>query len=443
MTGPIARSTRTPPSPYGERELMGLLNAQTARPHEFLLDVAVRHGDFVDLSLPFLPIYLLSRPAYAEHVLQTSASKYRKGAIADRMASLLGRGLLTSDGPFWLRQRRLVQPAFHKPRLPAMGDVILRAVDRLAIRWRDFAVRDEPIDVLSEMFRLALDVTLALTFGEEPDEDRDLLIESSLAIDQHLADDHGGGHTPSPHLAALDAAVFRQIDRRLRDRPDRRDILDLLLHARTRDGGEQMSPQEIRDELVTLIFAGHETTACLLGWTWCVLADHPDVDARLRADVQQALLGNSLSVDAVSRAREVTKVVREVLRLYPPVWNLSRTAEEVDEIDGYQIDAGSLVLVSPYVLHRHPALWQRPDDFDPERFADAAPYDRFAYLPFGAGPRVCIGDSLGLLEAQLVLAGVASRFRLTPVAPIPMTPVVTSTTLRPPSGALMHVTTVV
>jgi cytochrome P450 len=428
----IGRPLRRPPSPYDEQELLGILDSQSSKPHEYFLDAAVRYGGFVDLSLPFLPIYLLSRPEYAEHVLQSRASKYRKGAIVTPMASLLGRGLLTSDGPFWLRQRRLVQPSFHKPRVQEMGGPMLQGLDRLTRRWRGLTWRRQPVDILTEMFRLSLDVTLALTFGQEPDADRDVIMKAVLAIDRQLAEPRGSA--VAGHLETLDAAIYRQIERH-RLQPGSA-LVDQLLTARAREDGRAMSDRELRDELVTLIFAGHETTACLLGWIWCLLATHPEADAMLRRELASTLDGEGPTVAGVKQLQTVTSVVREALRLYPPVWNLSRTAEEADEIDGYAVDAGSLVLISPYVLHRHPALWERPDAFEPSRFAVTPP--RFAYLPFGTGPRVCIGDGVGLLEAQLAVAVIASRFVLTPLQPVSLSPVVTPTTLRPPDGVLMH-----
>lgn len=414
-------------------------------PHEFLVETARRHGDLVDLSLPFQPIYLLSHPDYAEHVLQTGAHRYKKGPVLQRLGALLGRGLLTSNGSFWLRQRRLSQPAFHHSRQGAMARAIRTSIDELIVRWSAAADRGETVDLVADMFRVALDITCNLVFGPMDSDEHRRLTQAVMCLDGVSTPESAVGESrPASALSDLNERVQALIDRSVsKPEGDPANMLSMLATSRVRDTGERMTAAELRDEVVTLLFAGHETTACLLAWTWVLVWQHPDVETRVRREVVVEMSESRPDLDHVRRLHALSAVIAEVLRLFPPVWNLSRTAIENDIVDGYPIDEGSLVLISPYVVHRHPDFWTEPDAFLPDRFAPGtARRHRFAYIPFGGGPRTCIGDALGLIEAQMVLASLIARFELRPTSSDPVCPVVTPTTLRPPSQLMAVVTRV-
>ncbi len=433
--------------------LLGHMRLLEREPLEFLVRARREHGDVVRLRLLAWRGYLLAHPDHVKRVLQDRHTFYDKNTFDFRLLKpVLGNGLLTSDGQTWLRQRRMMQPAFHRQRLAAVASVVTAEADAMCARWT-LAVRGgSRLDVAAEMNRLTLDVVTRALFGTDVDADAARVGAAVGTISRVFMEGLASGRALLPlvtgrpprraraALGLLDAVVQEIIGARRRAGVEGDDLLGMLLAARDESGGGGLSDRELRDQVLTLFVAGHETTSNALAWTWYLLARHPEATAELRAEVAATLGGRPATTDDLPHLRYTRMVLDEAMRLYPPAWATSRNPVEDDEIGGFRIPAGSLVFLSPYVTHRHPEFWERPEEFDPERFRPerAASRPRFAYFPFGGGPHQCIGESFALTEAVLVIATVVQRFRLelepgTTVVPSPRV------TLRPRDGLPMTV----
>ncbi len=420
-----------------------------------LLRGAHEHGDVVRFRTPGFDVFLLDRPDAIKHVLQDRPTNYLKSRSYRMLRLLLGDGLLTSEGEFWRRQRRLAQPAFRRDRLEAMGARMLQPVEELADDWLRRA-RKGPLDARIEMSRLALEIASDTLFGATlPGQASE--ISTALAEVQSYANHITTRplvvprSVPTPRnrryeraSSVLDRTVAdliegrRQVVERGEDPGD--DLLALLMAATDEETGEGMTDAQLRDEVMTLFLAGHETSATGLTWALVQLARHPDVEARCREEVLRVTGGAPPTVAQLRDMPYLRAFVDEVLRLHPPAWIMEREPIQDDEIVGYPIPKGSVVIVSPYVTHRNPALWDRPHRFDPERFlgAEARERQRYAYFPFGGGPRQCVGNNFALMEMQLTLARLLSRFRisLVPDQRIEQLPYVT---LQPDGPVLIRV----
>ncbi|MCC6215901.1 MAG: cytochrome P450 [Polyangiaceae bacterium] len=419
-------SPRRAPGP-APRDLLRLLPIARDDTLAFLLELTRTWGDVTELGIPRVPVLVVNDPAAIQHVLRDHHRNYTKRTLQyDSLATITGRGLLTSDGEHWFRQRRLQQPAFSRARIEGLDRIVVPAVDAMLERWAPSAERGEAFDVDDEMMRLALEIVGQALFGIDLRRDAPALTRAVLTALDFIV--HRARHpfapptwVPTPGnrrfgaaLAALDRAVRELVAERRRRPPDDRDMLGLLLAARDPDDGRPMSDVELRDEILTLLIAGHETVASALTWTWLLLAQHPDAWERLRAEVC-ATLGDRPPASADLRQLDLVRATfSEALRLFPPAWVISRRAIAEDELGGWRVPAGALVVISPYTMHRHAAHWSEPESFRPERFVGDAgkARHRFAYLPFGGGPRICIGNEFALVEGALVLARVAQRFRL-------------------------------
>ena len=438
----------TPPRSAGT---LRILRGMREDPLGFLEATRSEHGDVVAFRFFFWGITLISHPDGVRHVLQERHTNYGKDNIDYRMLMpVLGHGLLTSEGSLWLRQRRLIQPAFHRERIAALGELMTARTELMLERWD--AMGGETLDVAAEMSRLALDIVARALFRVDIGGPADALSEAVTTLNRYIAAQFDSpiglllaGRPPlrpGPRraLRTLDDIVFGIIRTRRAGGGDGDDLLTTLLELRDEDTGEGMTDRQLRDEVMTLLLAGHETTANALAWTWYLLARHPDVEAKLRTELGAVLGSRRPGVDDLPRLPWTRMIIDEAMRLYPPAWFVSRRAKEDDEIGGYRIPARSNVALSPWVTHRHPEFWPDPETFDPERFAPerVAARPRFAYFPFGGGPRLCIGNAFALTEAQLVLATVASRWRLEllPGHAVELEPLVT---LRPRGGLPMRV----
>jgi cytochrome P450 len=390
----------------------------------FLTAMARTYGDMV--ALPFGPfcVYLLCHPEHIAYVLQGNPRNYGKSRFTEQVRPLLGQGLATSDGTLWRTQRRLVQPAFHRERLAAFLDTITTATHAMLTRWGTHAPAGTVIDILAEMTRLTGEVIVRALFGTAlPEVGRTMFADfttvTSYLRTHMLALTPWSTRLPTPGrrrfvaaLARLDTLVWQSIQARRQQDGDRGDLLSLLLEARDPATGEPMSAQQLRDEVMTLLFAGHETTALALTWTWYLLAHHAEVATRLWRDVAAVLAGRVPTLADLPRLAYTRMVIEEALRLYPPVWMIARAARADDVIGGYPIPAHTTVFLSPYLTDRHPAFWPEPERFDPERFAPPRAAERppGAYFPFAAGPRACIGAPLAMKEAQLIVAQVVQAY---------------------------------
>ncbi|UQA60726.1 cytochrome P450 [Polyangium aurulentum] len=421
---------RTAPGPRGLPFLGNLVDVRRDRLGTFLR-AAVEHGDVARLEFGVLTgrriAHLLRHPDHVKHVLVDAPDNFDKQTPGfTRLREVLGEGLLTSEGSFWLRQRRIAQPAFHRQRIASFAGVMVRAGEERVNAWLERARRDEPIDVAEEMMNLALRIVCETLLGVD-------MVDTSAvsqAVDVLLADVRNGlgsffslpRNVPIERnrifLEAadmLDRQVQRIIDARRKSGAEASDLLSLLMAARDPETGEGMSDRQLRDEVMTMFLAGHETTANALAWTFWLLSLHPGVRRKLSAELASVLEDGRLpTFEDVARLEVTTRVLQESMRLYPPAWIVARRALRDDVIGGYAIPAGSLVFVSPYVTHRHPAFWENPEGFDPDRFAGGAlsRLPRFAYFPFGGGPRQCIGMSFAMVEATLLLATLGRRVHL-------------------------------
>lgn len=394
-----------------------------ARGPDFLSSLH-HYGGVVRYRQLFIPIYLVLAPEAVRHVLQENYRNYDKQVPDYRMLGrILGPGLLTNDGDSWLRQRRLIQPAFHRQRLAGLGTLMAGATQEMLDRWEGLP-RDETLDISAEMMRLTLRVVGLALFSTDTGDDAATIGQAFSTINQQLASYFARPFPPmsvptrrSRALWAakreLDAVVARIIAERRRTPGDRGDLLSMLLDARDAETGEGMSDEQVRSEVMTLLLAGHETTANALTWLWYLLSAHPAVETRLHEELARVLGGAAPSVAQLADLPYARMVIDETLRLYPPAWGFTRRATGEDTVAGYRIPRHAYVLASTYATHHDSTYWPDPEQFDPERFTPerVAERPRYAYFPFGGGPRQCIGNSFALIEAQIVLAMVAQRFQ--------------------------------
>jgi cytochrome P450 len=445
------------PSPPAD-PVLGHLRAIRTDQLGFLVRSCVDHGDLVHLWFgnrwKRLEAFLCADPEAIRQVLQDNHRDFHKQTRGfDTLRLVLGNGLLTSEGDFWLRQRRIAQPAFHRDRIAAFASSMVRAADEMIERrWAPVMKRGGRLDVAAEMMRVTLRIVGETLLSIDPSEEADrvggaleaLLVGFRRRM-QSVVQLPIGWPTPenrrlSSAIAEIDRVVLRIIEERRRSPTPGSDLLAMLMEARDEETGERMSDRQLRDEVVTLFLAGHETTALSLSWTLALLSRHPEVGRRLRDELRTVLGGRLPTAEDVPRLTYTRMVLQEAMRLYPPAWNFGRTARCDVQLGGYPVPAGSLILVSPYVIHRNPRFWENPEGFDPERFSpeNAPKIPRFAYLPFGAGPRQCIGNNFAMMEATLLLAVLWSRADLALVPGHELTPQPT-VTLRPRGGLPMFV----
>ncbi|HSK26215.1 MAG TPA: cytochrome P450 [Jiangellales bacterium] len=407
-------------------------------PLGYLGDVVTRYGPVVSFPMPRTPVLLVNSPAAARRVLVDNHRAYGKRTIQyDTLALVTGQGLLVSDPPEWMSHRRMVQPAFHRDSLGGVGRHTVDAARRALATW-DGLPAGSVVDVDAAMMRASLEVVGSALFSTDLSGDATRIVDAVLAALDRVVVRARSPWLPPPSvptpgnlrlrraLRTIDEAVAAMVAARSAADPGD-DVLGMLLRARDEAG---LDDTAVRDEVVTLLVAGHETVASSLTWTLDLLARHPDAQERLAAEVT-ALPADPDAAD-LPRLPWTRAVVDEALRLYPPAWVVTRRALQDDEVCGYTVPAGSVVLVSPYTVHRDRAVWPDPERFDPHRFLGGAPA-RGTYLPFGAGPRLCIGREFALVESVLVLGTLARRYTVEPV-PGPPARVDALVTLRPHGG---------
>ncbi|MYS23003.1 MULTISPECIES: cytochrome P450 [unclassified Streptomyces] len=396
---------------------------------EVMTQVAARYGDAARLPLGPKTLYFFNSPEHAKHVLADNPGNFHKGIGLVHARRVLGDGLLTSEGELWKSQRRTMQPVFQAKRINLQLNAVADEAERLAERLRGH-IGHGSVDVRKMMTELTLGVLgrtlLATDLSEYASMGDDFEAVQNQAMFEMMSLNAVPGWVPLPRQTK-----FRRARRSLEDvvarlRAERLehptaagdDVVSRLIQATNDEPDRAMAMTRMRDELVTLLLAGHETTASTLSWAFYLIDRHPEVARRLHEEAAAVLGGGPLSLADLHSLTYTTRVLEEVMRLYPPVWILPRLAQEDDEIGGYRVPSGADVLICPYTLHRHPGHWDRPDDFDPDRFepARSAGRARYAYIPFGAGPRFCVGNNLGMMEATIVLATVARDLRLTAVS---------------------------
>ncbi|HJQ22463.1 MAG TPA: cytochrome P450 [Blastocatellia bacterium] len=436
-----------PPSPK-RQPIMGHLMGFRRDPLNFLLDAAAEYGDFVHFKFGPQDIFFINHPDTVRDVLVTNNRNFTKSRGLEMAKRFLGEGLLTSEGEFHRRQRRLAQPAFHHKRIQAYANIMARYGARHRERWQD----GQTLDISQEMMGLTLAIVGKTLFDADV-EGEARAIGGALTDIMHMFDRIT---TPFPWLlemlplpsnfrfararARLDETIYRIINERRATGEDRGDLLSMLLLATDTEGdGTGMSDRQLRDEAMTIFLAGHETTANALTWTWYLLSQHPEVEARLHEEIAAVLQDRLPTAEDFPRLRYTEMVLSEAMRLYPPAWAIGRRAINDYPIGEYTVPSRAIILMSPYVMHRSPRYYAEPARFDPERWTTEAREARpkFAYFPFGGGPRVCIGEGFAWMEGVLLIATIAQRWRmrLAPgqqVAPQPMI------TLRARNGIRMR-----
>ena len=399
---------------------------------------------------------IINRPDWIKEMLVNKADIYTKGRLNRQiLGPALGNGLLTAEGDFWRRQRRIAAPAFHFQRLQVLADVMVDSALATAERWEEHAGTGRHIDIAHEMMRLTMGIVARTLFTSDIAGDIDRLGKAVSTLIENL-----GRLSPidflglpewlpryrEPQVRAamkmLDEMIFRIIEqRRAAGEGAREDLLQMLLDARDPETGEGMSDRQLRDEVMTLFAAGHETTAQALSWAFYLLSQHPDEEARYHAELDTLLGDRRPSFDDMRTLERTRMIIDETLRLYPPAFSISRTASQDDRLGGeLAVPKGAIVSAVPWITHRNPKLWTDPDRFDPERFADHEIYARYkhAYFPFGAGQRICIGSGFAQLEARMVMAVIGRRYRLTLKSGHPVQPQA-RVTLRPRFGMKMRI----
>ena len=379
-----------------------------------MIELFARHGDTYRVYVPSRHsyTYVIHHPDDVKRVLVSNYRNYTKGPGIDRIKLLLGKGIMTSEGEMWKRQRAMMQPCFHRRVLTQFASLIAQANDRFIARWEALAARGELVNITEEMSDLTLEIVMRSIIGRDLERVTQQLGANPFEV---VAKDSARNLQFVYKFRSL-AGLVREMIARRRARPEEEhfDYLAMLMSARDKESGRGMGEGELIDEILTLIVAGHETTASGLNWTWYLLSQHPEVEARLHAELDAAQELAAPSLVQVEALTYTQQIVNEALRLYPPGWVLSRRTIEPDVLGGYALPARTNVLLPLYLIHRHPRFWSNPETFDPDRFAPEHESERprFAYMPFAAGPRHCIGETFALYEMLVHLYKVARRYRL-------------------------------
>jgi cytochrome P450 len=436
----------------GKRWLLGHVLEFKRNPLETMTSWRERCGDFVRFVLGSRELYLLSHPTLAEDVLvkQTDAfTKVYDPAKPTGLALVLGNGLLTSGGELWRKQRKLIQPMFQRARVARLSAQMVDAGEQMLARWAQRR-QGEPCDVAAEMMHLALEVVTRTMFSTSVLKDVDTLGPALLVLIRYaFRSFHNPFRLPlwvptasnREFLQAkqlVDRMIYGLIEERRQSGLKHDDLLDTLLCAVDAETGAGLCREQQRDELLTIAAAGHETTANALTWTWYLLATHPAAAARLQEELADVLEGRAPTMEDLPRLSFTRSVFEEALRLYPPAPAVQRRAIKDTTVGGRPLPAGSLVVVSLWNIHRHPAFWEQPERFDPDRFASnrTANDHHLAFLPFGAGPRTCIGNHFAMVEGVLLLALIAQHYALT-LVPGHKVEMELAVTLRPRHGLPM------
>lgn len=457
-TSSTSTQSRTQPLPRkpGANLLLGDLNAFTHDRLAYLQNIADHYSPLVEVR--FGPVWQLisSSPEGMQQVLQANNRNYLKEQFFmkfTRLALTSGDNLFTSDGDYWLKQRRIMQPMFHRKQIAGFGDVINGEIEHLLASWEGAANSQQPVELGEAMMHLTMQIIGRTMLNVDMQREQAALHEAYAFVSSHIVDRSANPllpplWVPTPvnrrfkqALATIHNALTAIIQRRQASEETPHDLLAMLLAARYEESGGKMSMAQLVDELFGIVSAGHETTSMALMWTFYLLAQHPHVEQKLHAEVDRVLGGRLPTVTDLDQLTYTRMVLQEVLRLYPPAYITTRQAVDADQLHGYTIPAGAKLMLNIYGLQRHAAYWPEPQRFDPERFApeQEASMPKFAYLPFGAGPRKCIGEPLAMMEAQMILAAIVQRYRLRLLPDRPVVPD-TAFVLRAKAGVWMTLT---
>jgi cytochrome P450 len=413
-------------------------------PHTYMLKLAEKYGDIVKFQGAF-PVYGISDPESVRQILTRAWPDFTKETIDYRViATVFGNGLVTNDGESWAQQRKLMQPVFSSKSINGFDSIITDVTDNVLNNWMQCENSEIWLD--REMSRITFQIVSRTLFGADIDEISDEMIDILMLLNIHpLRLDallRLFPHIPAPSnrrfKAAnrrLDEIVYGLIKSHRESTNDSDDIVDRLLKAVNPETGAGMDEKQIRDEVVTLMLAGHETSSTGLTWTFYLLSKHPEIEKRLLEEIRTVLQGRTPNSSDLSQLPYLKQVVQESMRLYPPVWGIARRSKSLNNFQGYTVPPNSYIAITPYVLHRNPEHWVNPNLFDPDRFSPGKSKSRhpYAYLPFGAGPRACIGAGMAMLEMQLIIAQILPLFKLTPTKDHPVE-MEAAVTLKPRFG---------
>lgn len=414
-----------PPGPRGHI-LVGNLLEFNASPVAFLQNAANTYGDVVHFTVANEDVFFLRRPEHVQHVLDDKLENYPRGFEYQALEKLIGPSLLTTEGPAWKKRRRITQPALKKKRIDAFDGTIVDVTDRMLDRWDKDIGDGAQLDVATEMMRLSLEIMGKLTFGVDLSDTASELGEAVAIVLEHA--NHAMANplripdlVPSKRnrrfreaMDVFDGLFAHMITERRESGTEQNDLLGWLMAAKDEETGDRLEDGELRSEMLTFLFAGHETTSIALVWTLYALSKHAVAARRVYREIRDKLQTRRPTHADAELCPYLNLFIDETLRLYPPVWAVGRSARADDDIGGYRVPKGSIVMLSPWVTHRDPATWDNPEGFDPERFAERATAKRHkhAYFPFAAGPHQCVGMGLARLELRLVLPRILQRYRL-------------------------------
>ncbi len=442
--GQMTAGKHLPPGPSGH-PIFGLIKEFQQDMLGFYQTAMQDYGDVVRLRLLWINTYAITHPDAVRYILQEHNRNYRRNRfVNDLIKRYLGKGLFTLDGESWLSRRRLMQPAFHRQRLHGLAVLMTDATERMLAGWAQQPA-DAPLAIHEEMMKVTLQIAGQALFSIDLLGDAkkvgDAFVETTAYTSKRMQTPFlpprflptGQNRRFNQANKTLDQTIYAMIRERRRQQTDAADLLSMLMAARDAETGATMSDKQLRHEIALLIFAGHDTTANALTWTFYLLSQYPAEEAKLHAELESVLQGRTPTVDDLPNLPYSRMVIEETLRLYPPAWTIGRQSIELDTVGGYTMPAQANLIVPIYVIHRDPRWWPEPERFDPERFTaeQIATRHKFAYLPFGGGPRLCIGNNFAMMEAQLVLATIAQRYRLRlqpdhPVQPKPVVMLSTS-----------------
>ena len=402
------QTTAVPPGPSEGFDLGG-----SEESLDRLRDYFARFGDVYRVFAPARGVYnyVINHPDDVKRVMLTNHRNYTKGEGIDRVKILLGNGIMTSEGGFWRRQRRMMQPSFHRRVIDQFAKLIHEVNQKYEARWAAAAASGEPVNVSEDTSELTLEIVLRSIFGTDLDKLERQMGQNPFEV---VAKQSNRDLKFAFQFRSLAKLVLELIKTRHESDEEHFDFLSMLMLTTDRETGQPMGDRELIDEVLTLIVAGHETTAAALTWTWYLVTQHPEVAEALEAESDKHAADGVLSLDAAESLSYTHQVLQESLRMYPPGWLLTRRSVEADELGGYAIAPRTDVFLSPYLLHRHPEFWSDPEAFQPERFAgvDAAERHKFAYIPFAVGPRHCIGENIAMFEMLVHMHAMTRRFRL-------------------------------